>query len=147
MNFLLQSLETELNAIVEVDANSKITAAIKICHDYLVKLKKYIDENSFKTIEDEIHFFKYIKPKFQSKLIFYLKWQDIQVRKIASDNEAIIKYFHKECRKLKRFLKENSIFHIYILSGQTHFDEKIFTRNNPDLVFYVEPLYIALDPS
>ncbi|WP_310587535.1 RteC domain-containing protein [Emticicia aquatica] len=61
-------------------------------------------------MEEEIYFFKFIKPKFQSKLIFYLKWNDIQIRKVAYENNKIVKYYQKECRKLKHFLKENINF-------------------------------------
>lgn len=147
MNNLYLSMEEELNAIDENNQIYKSLKAINICHEYLKELKKYIEENPFKTTEEEIDFFKSIKPKFQSKLFFYLKWYNIQIRKIASDNETIIKYYQKECRKLKHFAKETIDFQTYLHSGQTHFDEKFFTRNNPDLTIYVEPLYTVLDNS
>lgn len=114
MNFLFQSLENELNKIDEFDTNSRVKAAIKICQDYLAKLKEYVNDNPFKTIEEEIYFFKFTKPKFLSKLIFYLKWYNIQTRKIALDNDAIVKYYQKEYRRLKRFSKETLSFkHIF----------------------------------
>ena len=147
MNNLYIAMEGELNAIEENNANFKATKAIKICQNYLEKLKKHVEDNPFKTIEEEIHFFKFAKPKFLSKLIFHVKWYNIQIRKIASDNDTIVKYYQKECRKLKRFSKESIDFQTYFYSGQTHLDEKFFTRNNSDLAFYVEPLYIALDHS
>jgi hypothetical protein len=147
MNNLYNAMEEELNAINENNQIHEALKAINICQEYLGKLKKHIDENPLKTTEEEIYFFKFIKPKFLSKLIFYLKWHNIQIRKIAFDNDTIVKYYQKECRKLKRFAKESIDFQTYLHSGQTHFDEKFFTRNNPDLAFYVEPLYIALDHS
>lgn len=140
-------MEEELNAINENNQIHEALKAINICQEYLGKLKKYIEENPLKTTEEEIHFFKSTKPKFQSKLFFYLKWYHIQIRKIASDNKTIVEYYQKECRKLKRFSKETIDFQTYLHSGQTHFDEMFFTRNNPDLTIYAEPLYTVLDNS
>lgn len=74
MNSLHLSMEEELNAIDENNQIHKSLKAINICQEYFGKLKKHIEENPFKTIEEEIYFFKSIKPKFQSKLFFYLKW-------------------------------------------------------------------------
>lgn len=147
MNKLYNEMEEELNAIDENNQINKAQKGINICQEYLGKLKKHIEENPLKTTEEEIYFFKFIKPKFQSKLFYYLKWYHIQIRKIASHNDTIVKYYQKECRKLKRFSKETIDFQTYLHSGQTHFDEKFFTRNNSDLTFYVEPLYIVLDHS
>lgn len=145
MNNLYMLMEGELNAIEENNTKFKAFKAATICQVYLEKLKKYMEKNPFSTLEEEIYFFKVIKPKFQSKLIFYLKWHDIVTRKIVTDKEASIKYYKKECRKLKRFLKENIDFQIYFRSDQNHFDEKFFTRNKSNLAFYVEPIYIVLD--
>ena len=43
--------------------------AVKLSLDTLSELKKYVLEHSFQNIEDEIWFFKNIKPKILSKLI------------------------------------------------------------------------------
>ncbi len=147
MNNLYLLMEEELNSIEENNQVNKALQAINICQKYLEKLKKSLKENPPKTKEEEIRFFKFTKPKFQAKLFFHQKWYNIQIRKIAFDNGTLIKYYQKECQKLKRFAKETIDFQTYLHSGQTHFDEKFFTRNNNDLTIYVEPLYAVLDHS
>lgn len=147
MNNLYSTMENELSAIDETNSIQNILKAIRICHEYLDKLKKYIDENDFTTIEEEITFFKLIKPKFLSKLIFYTKWNSLQVRKIAFNSKIVIKYYEKECRKLNRFLKDNIDFYTYLNSEKTHLDKEFFTRNKPDLMLSVEPFYFSLDHS
>lgn len=140
-------MENELSTIDETNSVQNILKAIRICHQYLNKLKKHIDENNFTTIEEEITFFKFIKPKFLSKLIFYTKWNNLQIRKIASNNKIVIKYYEKECRKLSRFLKDNIDLYTYLNSEKTHLDEKFYTRNKSDLILPVEPIYFSLDHS
>jgi hypothetical protein len=66
-------MEEELNAINENNQILEALKAINICQEYLGKLKKHIEENPLKTTEEEIHFFKFTKPKFQSKLFFLSK--------------------------------------------------------------------------
>ncbi|WP_435354232.1 RteC domain-containing protein [Emticicia sp. SJ17W-69] len=147
MNNLYLSFEEKLNIIDENNQIDKALKAISICEEYLCILKKHIEENPFKTKEEEIYFFKFIKPKFLAKLIFYTKWHNIQIRKITFNNKTSVKYYEKEFKKLKRFLKENIEFQTYLNANQTHFDEQFFIRNNNNFISYVEPLYITLDKS
>lgn len=138
-------MEDALNTIEDNNLINSTKHAIEICHEYIGKLKKHTIENDFNTTEDEAYFFKFIKPKFLSKLIFYSKWHNIHLRNVASDNKATIKFYKSEYRKLKSFFNENIEFQIYLSSGQTHLDTTYFTRNNHSFIYNIEPIFIALD--
>lgn len=138
-------MEEELNTIEDNNPINSAKQAIGICHEYLEKLKTHTVENNFKTTEEEVHFFKFIKPKFLSKLIFYAKWHNIHIRNIAFDSKATIKFYKYEYRKLKCLFNENTEFQMYLSSGQTHLDTTYFTRNSHNFIYNIEPIFIALD--
>ena len=70
---IIRELEEEIG-IRYIDNGDQISlceSMIEITLQKLTKLKRFINENEFKTIEDEIIFFKELKPKIVSKLIYY----------------------------------------------------------------------------
>jgi len=72
-----QQLKTELDNKLEAvgleteDIIKVAESSIKILLSTTDKLKKFILKRSFLSKEEEIHFFKEIKPKILSKLIYY----------------------------------------------------------------------------
>lgn len=72
INLLLSDLNEQLNFIdLEIDNPiKKCEKAIEISIKSKEKLSLLIQKSNFKSDEEEIQFFKEIKPQFTSKLIF-----------------------------------------------------------------------------
>lgn len=142
-------MEEELNAIEENNQITKAKKAISICQKYLEILKLHVQKHQFDGIPEEIQFFKSTKPQFLSKLIFYVRWYNIEFHKPPLDNYRIKKYYQKELRKIYRFTKENAEFYRYIRSENTIFDQQFFTRqkSNEIIVEWLEPEYFYFDNS
>ena len=67
------------NQLIEISVNGEslteqYKASIILCKKAMAKLKNYISSYSFENTEDEIYFFKIIKPQFYSKYIYFIKW-------------------------------------------------------------------------
>jgi len=77
--------------------------AIEVILAKIAELKKYILKSGFKNHQEEIHFFKYIKPQFIAKLIYYNAIYKIETRR-SYGNKRIKKYFAKELEKAKKVL-------------------------------------------
>jgi hypothetical protein len=70
---LYADLNKDLNALMLDDEQviKRLEKSIHVCIKYLRKLKDYCKLNDPPTSADEIIFFKHIKPKFKSQLIFF----------------------------------------------------------------------------
>jgi hypothetical protein len=101
---------------------------------YLKKLlgdiKEDIINEGFTTLEDEILFFKQIKPTVLGKLIYYNKVFRIETACPVSNGNMYESYFAMHLRELKQEYSEhvcNSDFYRYYRSGRNDRDEQYFT--------------------
>ena len=101
--------------------------------DLLGSVKKYIIEEGFKNDEEEIHFFRCIKPQILGKLIYYNKIYRIETTCPVSNGKMYYSYFSGQLANLKREYIEhlcNSDFYRYYRSGRTDRDDNYFKRGN-----------------
>lgn len=112
---------------------------------HIKKLKDFILEHSFESPEEEIKFFKTIKPKFTSKLIFYKKVKKMEVRTPKGAVEARIDFYKEELQKLKFFFEENSDLYNYQRMNNSYLDSQLFVRNNYNVCPNVNPEYYEMD--
>lgn len=129
---LWQEMLKELEA-QEMSGENQITTSrrsIAICNSSMEKLRSSIREKSFVSNEEEILFFKEIKPRFSSKLIFYSELFNILTRKPIGDRETTKKYFQREIYRLRINCDKYISFYEYFRSGSAHLDEKYFLRES-----------------
>lgn len=112
----------------------------------LNKLKKFILKYKFQSESEEIEFFKFIKPHFLSKVIYYNKVYNIEMKR-PSGGEAIIgKYLRSEFKKLKRYFNNNADFYAYYRAQNTYMDYKYFVRGKLDVQLNVDTFVFETDP-
>ncbi len=72
-NHLLSKLNEQLNFIeLEIDNDiQRCEKAIEVTVKSKDTLRDFVVKHNFKSKEEEIHFFKEIKPQFLSKFIYY----------------------------------------------------------------------------
>lgn len=82
-NHLLSKLNEQLNFIdLEIDNDiQRCEKAIEVTIKSKDNLRALIQKYSFKSREEEIHFFKEIKPQFLSKFIYYNAIYKIETKK------------------------------------------------------------------
>ena len=63
---LYTALENQLNEVSVNDDSlaDQYKSSIMLCKKAMAKLKNYISSYSFESIEEEVHFFKGVKPQF-----------------------------------------------------------------------------------
>ena len=101
--------------------------------ELLGDVKEDIVKDGFTNKEDEILFFKQIKPTVLGKLIYYNKAFRIESACPASSGNIYEGYFAMHLRELKQEYTEhvcNSDFYRYYRSGRTDRDEQYFTLGN-----------------
>lgn len=149
INLLLTNLNEQINFIdLEIDNPiNKCEKAIEIILISITNLKKAIQKNNFKSVSEEIDFFKNIKPRFTSKLIYYNAIFKIETKKPHGGERILKKYLNNELYKLKRYFDNNLDFYKYYRTGSNYLDHKYFTRGKFDIKLALDSFYFEVDHS
>ena len=119
--------------------------AIELIIKRIKEVKKYVLERGFTSIEDEINFFKNIKPNIVAKLIFYNAIYKIESKKPYVGNKTIKKYLNNELSKLRRFFDNNLDFYRYYRTNSIYLDHKYFIRGKHDIKLSLDTYYFESD--
>lgn len=146
-NETLYKLEVQIKDLeIETDCPiSRIERVIPIVIQCLSELKEFVLKNGFKNIEQEIHFFKYLKPTIVSKLIYYNGIYKIETKRPNGKGKAIKKYIDNELAKLKRYFDNNLEFYKYYRTNSTYLDHKYFVRGKHDIKLSLDTFYFEAD--
>jgi hypothetical protein len=145
---LLSEIEEQLNFInLETDDNlRKAEASISVIQKVLAKLKTYAARYKFKSQQEEINFFKTIKPKFFSKLIYYVKVYNIEMHKPNGSDKAKKRYLQKQLTSIEDFFQRNLDFIKYYRTQKTYLDHKYFVRGKHDISLNLDTFFFETDP-
>jgi hypothetical protein len=144
---LFSKLNEQLNfADLEIDDPiQRSESAINIIVNSIEKLKIIFEKEKNKSQEIEIDFFKNIKPKFTSKLIYYNAIFKIETKKPHGGERILKKYLNNELDKLKRYFDNNLDFYRYYRTGSNYLDTKYFTRGKFDIKMALDSFYFEAD--
>src|SRR5690606_21669525 len=112
---------------------------------YLRRLREEVINKDFASPEDEIEFFKNVKPHFHSKLIYYDKLFDIESKRPRGSLENLIKYYRKQMVRYEGFFTNNLEFYNYYSSGARSRDDKYFLRGQYELGIPVNNYHFITD--
>ncbi|MDD3005550.1 RteC domain-containing protein [Flavobacterium sp.] len=146
-NDIIQSLENKINEVnIEIDDQIEL-AEIIIKHtlNNLSEVKNYIFEMGFMNQQEEIYFFKELKPKILSKLIYYNSIYRIETKKPNGGERIIRKYYNNELDKLKRYFDNNLEFYKYYRTGSTYLDKYYFVREKHNIKLSLDTFYFEAD--
>lgn len=118
--------------------------------DLLSEVKKQVFEHHFINEEEEIEFFKTVKPQILGKLIYYNKVYRIEISCPVSNGKLYHKYFYNELEILKQEYKEhicNSDFYRYYRSCRTDRDNVYFQRGNINYYDGLNSIVFEIDPT
>lgn len=146
---LLTKLNEQLNFTdIEIDDPiQRSENAVNIIINAVEKLKIIFEKEKTKSQEQEIDFFKNIKPKFTSKLIYYNAIYKIETKKPHGGERIVKKYINNELEKLKRYFDSNLDFYRYYRTGSNYLDVKYFTRGKFDIKLALDSFYFEADHS
>lgn len=120
-----------------------------VLRNLLCTVKKNVLEKGFSDENEEINFFKSIKPQILGKLIFYNKVFRIEASCPVISGKMHHKYFSNELNLLKQEYKEhfyNNDFYRYYRTGRTEWDHHFFCLGKIDLHEGVNSFVFEIDP-
>lgn len=144
---LLNELDEQLRFInLEIDEPIKRSEiSIEIVLKAVEKLKIFVVKYKFRSQEEEINFFKIIKPKFLSKLICHNRIFNIETKKPHGGEKVVRKYLNNELDKLKRYFDNNLDFYRYFRTNSSYLDHKYFLRKKHDIKLSIDTFYFEAD--
>lgn len=130
----------------EVSVITKSLEASRILAEAFNQLKTFILPYNFKDEEEEILFFKEIKPRLCSRLIHYRKIYNIEMNRPAGVDKQR-EYLSEQLDNINKYNCKRLDFIRYYRSGSSHLDALYFLRGKKDVEQYLETFYFELDPN
>lgn len=139
LNKQLQIIDLE-----ETDLIKKAQKSILCIKSTLTELKTFILDYTFNN-EEEILFFKEIKPGIVSQLIYNVKINNIESKRPIGSIENQQNYFRCELEKLTMFFSSHLEFYRYYRMKSTFLDDILFVRGREDFHFHLDNPLIHID--
>ncbi len=129
---LLSSLECQVETIGKSNLNAfaRSEKSITIISAKILELRTWVRVDGFQSEEEEIDFFREIKPRVFALLSFHTQVLDLETRESISTADELEFLMKDKLKELQSVLKENTQFISYYRSGATHLDKLYFTRNH-----------------
>ena len=110
----------------------QIECCFQSCERNWNTLQQLLDTFRFDSEQEEIWFFKEIKPRFTALLEYYTLVYKANLFLPDSNEDDIHNFWKKELRFTARFFADNQAFYDYYKAGHTDLDELYFVRANND---------------
>lgn len=121
-----EGLQKRLKEIGDLDSAEddllRLGKAVTNVRGIIAELKRFTVKYSFKNAEEEVRFFKEVKPVFLSQYIYYKKMFSVLLFNSFRDRKSRIENYYKVLRKLQAFAIKNQAFYEYCMSGATYLD-------------------------
>lgn len=105
---------------------------IDLTQGYIDQLRERVIVHEFNAQEEEIVFFKELKPQVLSKQLYFNKIYCIESKFPTGSNEAAKRYLNDQLHSLEYYFNRYLDFHQYYRSGSTVYDKYYFVRGNVD---------------
>jgi hypothetical protein len=104
--------------------------ALTAMREILSELKRFTVSYKFTGEQEEVRFFKEIKPVLLSQYFYYKKRFQILLFDSFRDRKSRMDNYYKVLCKLQHFACKNQSFYEYCMSGATYLDRQYFVRNH-----------------
>jgi hypothetical protein len=151
MERFVNNLKERLNEDIQLiessgdDIFKRSTRIIAVLEKTFEELKIFIHDYIFKNQAEEISFFKEIKPQLFSRLVYYNKVYNIEIRMPSGTYNDKRIYLENALGRIKYFFDMNFDFYHYYRSGSTHLDKYYFTRGKLDIQLILDCFYFERD--
>ena len=136
-DFAESHYKDEREVLEQIDSSDQSMVAqrkarVETTSNYLTVLKEKVLGYSFSSRDEEVLFFKEIKPKFSSLLIFYSNVERIEMDKPEGGVAHLKGYYENELKAIKRFFDANRQIYAYYRSEDDYLDNQLFMRGVTD---------------
>jgi len=148
-NKLLDSIQIKLQSVDLEGLDISIEESVRLIQfleDRLLELREYFLLLESISVQDEILFFKEIRPQVLGLLLYFNKIHNIELKRPIGSNETQREYYDKELKSLTYFFERNLDFHQYYRANSTYLDEYYFVRGKSDHQLCMDSAQYIRDP-
>jgi hypothetical protein len=147
-NEIIQKLEDELGQLKQETQDFVLLTekAIGLCDRAIGDMRNIVVADGFSNHDDEIYFFRHIKPRVSSKVIFYTELFNIEAHRPKGDKEVQIEYLRNASQRFCKYFKKNKEFYQYYKRGVTISDHLYFVRGSAEYRIHVDSIFNHIDP-
>jgi hypothetical protein len=145
---LKKEVDAEIERIehTEISSMTKSLEASRVLREAYSQLKAFVLSYAFPSEEEEILFFKEIKPRLCFRIIYYRKLYNIEMDRPAG-TEKQREYLNDLLNGINKYNSKRLDFIRYYRSGSSHFDSLYFLRGQIDTEQYMETFSHEFDPN
>lgn len=127
-----ETLQKRMKEIEASGSDDLVTMgrALTAMRENLSELKRFTVNYKFTDAQEEVKFFKEIKPVLLCQYIYYKKKFQIILFDSFRDRKSRMDNYYKVLRKLQHFAYKYQSFYEYCMSGATYLDQQYFLRNS-----------------
>ncbi len=131
-NEIISKINTEIEtSCIDNDISSdKALHMINFIRPLFEELREFTHQYTFQDANEEISFFKDIKPFILSKLIYFNDIYTLDLRKPNGSKEVLKEYYKKKQMAITEFCNANLDFYQYYRSKATYLDRYYFLRGH-----------------
>jgi hypothetical protein len=131
---LYEELVRDINAILKKNSTEKekMESCFRCAIEHWNSLKEKIKSEGFDSDEEEIHFFKNIKPRFTGEIEYHTQRYHAILFLPETDAQARQLFWQGELGRIDKFFDSYQIFFDYYKAGKTDRDARYFLRRNSD---------------
>ncbi|ADV43037.1 Tetracycline regulation of excision, RteC [Bacteroides helcogenes P 36-108] len=131
-NNIIAKINTEITmSCIDSDISSDTALhMINFIRPLFEELRKFIHQYTFQDANEEILFFKDIKPFILSKLIYFSDIYTLELRKPNGSKEVLKEYYKRKQATITEFCNHNLDFYQYYRSKAIHLDKYYFLRGH-----------------
>ncbi|MBL4674811.1 MAG: RteC domain-containing protein [Mucilaginibacter sp.] len=106
----------------------RLTGALAAIGEALVKLKAYVAEHPFRSVAEEIRFFKFVKPAFMAERIYAMEIFHIESSRPLNDLTDLNAFYIQELKHAQRYLEQQRFLYAYFQADMKELDNLLFIR-------------------
>jgi len=143
---LLSKLEREMENFVELPALERMRNELGAARSALARLRSMVDASGFASQEEEIQFFKTVKPKFYSLLVWSAERYGFENARPVRAGKRRERFYLGQLDYISRFFHQHEFLYQYYRMGAVELDGSYFVRG-AEPVGLIGADLPALDPS
>ena len=132
----IKNIDCTIYEKIDVDygniSSEVVLDVVEFLQRSLEDMRTCIVNHPFSNKEEEIYFFKHIKPEVLSRLLYFTEIYNTEMRKPHGSIEVLKKYYNDRLDELTSYFESNLDFYQYYRSKATHLDSHYFVRGHID---------------
>jgi hypothetical protein len=125
---LLKKLGRELEEFINHSPVERMKSEMGVIREAVAVLKEKVVTSGFTSVEEEIAFFKHVKPKFYAQLIFSAEWYSYELGRPLVKGKLMDSYYIKQLDYISRFFRQHEFMYQYYRMGADELDGMYFVR-------------------